>query len=94
MQISLCIRCGKERIAGKVWTEVVGQSLVTHTQTICPDSACQKIVEEEITARREKRELFMNKRIKANQTKLETDSSKAKQPGIKLKIRPLGTNPH
>lgn len=57
-----CVRCGKQRVTSEVWTEMIGKALVTHTQTICPDSACQKIVEEEIAARREKRELFINKR--------------------------------
>lgn len=45
-----CPRCGKPRITGKTWTEEVatfsGVSLVTHTQTLCPDPKCQKIVEE------------------------------------------------
>lgn len=62
MQANPCIRCGKQRIDGKVWTEMAGKVLITHTQTICPDPACQKIVEEEITARREKKELIINQR--------------------------------
>ncbi len=45
-----CPRCGKNRVDGKTWTEEVatfsGVSLVTHTQTLCPDPKCQKIVEE------------------------------------------------
>lgn len=57
-----CIRCGKQRIDGKVWTEMAGLNLVTHTQTICPDSSCQKVVDGELTARREKKENLINKR--------------------------------
>lgn len=70
MQANPCIRCGKKRVTSKVWTEMVGRSLVTHTQTICPDPACQKIVEEELAARREKRELFINRRIKPSQKQI------------------------
>jgi hypothetical protein len=55
-------------VVSKVWQEYLGQSLVTYTDTVCPDPACQKIVEEEIIARREKRELVINQRkIKAKQ---------------------------
>lgn len=43
--MTVCIRCGKLRINGKTWSERVGLSLVTYTQTICPDTACQKLVE-------------------------------------------------
>jgi len=62
MQVNICIRCGKERITSKVWTEMVGRALITNTQTICPDSACQKIVDEELTARREKSELLASRK--------------------------------
>lgn len=62
MQTNLCIRCGKERVTSKVWTETVGRSVATHTQTICPDPACQKIIDEELAARREKRELLMSRK--------------------------------
>lgn len=68
-----CIRCGKQRVDGKVWTEMDGHTLVTHTQTVCPDPACQKIVEEEIAARREKKELLINQR-----------KSRIKQAGSRL----------
>lgn len=62
MLASSCIRCGKPRVDGKVWTEMAGHNLVTYTQTICPDAACQKIVDDELTARREKKEQLINKR--------------------------------
>lgn len=49
---NLCTRCGKPRISGKTWTEEIktysGVSKVTHIQTICPDPACQKLVEEKL----------------------------------------------
>ena len=55
-----CTRCGTERIVAKTWTETVkifgGRSVVTHTDTVCPDPECQKIVEAALTVAREKHE--------------------------------------
>jgi hypothetical protein len=69
-----CIRCGKERIDVKSWTEEVtnynGTSHVTHTETICPDPECQKQVEKQIQARmgkRQEREAEKEKRMAANE---------------------------
>lgn len=43
-----CIRCGKQRVISKEWSEkvttVYGTSVIGHTETVCPDPACQKIV--------------------------------------------------
>lgn len=39
-----CTRCGKERIVVKTWREKIGYSVVTTTETACPDKECQKIV--------------------------------------------------
>lgn len=49
-----CIECGKERIDGKTWKGNVGISVVTYTQTICPDSKCQKIVDQRTADRKAK----------------------------------------
>lgn len=40
-----CIRCGKERIIVKIWKEKIGYSVVTTTETACPDKECQKMVD-------------------------------------------------
>jgi len=48
MSTTLCIRCGKLRIVSKTWSEKVNGSLVTYTQTVCPDSECQSKVESEL----------------------------------------------
>jgi len=40
-----CIRCGKQRVVGKIWKEKVGYSVVTTTESACPDIECQKIVD-------------------------------------------------
>lgn len=55
-----CIRCGKERIESKSWEEKVknfmGTTITTHTQTVCPDPECQKIVEKELELKKKKKE--------------------------------------
>lgn len=57
---SLCTRCGKERIEAKSWEEEVtmyfGTSKVVHTEMVCPDAECQKIVEEKMDALRQRTE--------------------------------------
>lgn len=59
-----CIRCGKERIVLKEWTEKVGMGggIITHIETICPDRECQKIIDDGILAQREKRAAIELKR--------------------------------
>ncbi len=60
-----CINCGTQRIDGKSWNGKIGTSLITYTQTICSDPACQKIVDEATAARLEKSELLAQKKIQA-----------------------------
>lgn len=50
-QSNPCIRCGKERIIAKSWKEQVGRSLLTYTTNICPDAACQKLIDKELKNR-------------------------------------------
>lgn len=40
-----CIRCGTMRILDKTWSETIGISKVTYTQSVCPNGECQKAVE-------------------------------------------------
>ncbi|MCL5784875.1 MAG: hypothetical protein M1142_06010 [Patescibacteria group bacterium] len=49
-----CINCGKERVDGKTWEEKIGATVVIHTQTVCPDSECQKLVDKAIAERKSK----------------------------------------
>lgn len=42
-----CYRCGKERIFVRSWQEKIGYSVVTTTESACPDPECQKKVEDE-----------------------------------------------
>lgn len=57
---NFCIRCGKERIEKKSWKEKVinfmGSTVITHIDTVCPDPACQKIVETELQFQKDKKD--------------------------------------
>lgn len=57
-----CIRCGTERIIKKTWKEKVtnyfGTSIVVHTETACPDKACQKILDERFAKERERLDIM------------------------------------
>lgn len=57
---NLCVRCGKQRIDGKTWKEKVeshfGSSYIVHTETVCPDKECQKIVNEKMAAEKKRAE--------------------------------------
>lgn len=57
----------------KTWTEYVSRSLLTRTDTICPDKNCQKVVDQDLAAKREKRDALINKRAqeKAERAKLQ-----------------------
>lgn len=54
-----CIRCGKQRIDGKTWEDKIGVSTVTYTMTICPDSECQKLVDQDIADKKAKNESLL-----------------------------------
>ena len=59
-----CIRCGKLRVFYRKWNyKADGKGfLITHVESVCPDSECQKIVDAQFTAMREKRLLSQDKR--------------------------------
>lgn len=60
-----CVRCGKERIDGKSWKGKIGISVLTYTSTICPDRACQKIVDKGIADRQAKSALLIKEKAEA-----------------------------
>ena len=43
--MSKCPRCGKDRIIVSSREEVVVNSTVVYTETVCPNPDCQKLVE-------------------------------------------------
>ena len=59
-----CIRCGKPRIIAKSWSEYIGVSLVTFTETVCPDPECQKIVDDQLQKKKEKIENIHKESLK------------------------------
>lgn len=65
-----CTRCGRERIVSKTWKENVktysGTSPVIHVDTVCPDSACQKVVDDQLAMQKEKRAVIArNQEVRA-----------------------------
>lgn len=64
---NLCIRCGKVRIFDKTWKEYIGTSLIIRTRSVCADVSCQKIVDGELLARKEKNDLHAQKRMLVQQ---------------------------
>lgn len=64
-----CIECGKERIDGKTWKEKIGTSVIVHIKTICPDSKCQKLVDQAIADRKEKNSMLLKKKQEAKEAR-------------------------
>ena len=74
---TVCIRCGQLRVFLRKWKDRTNDrgTLITHTESVCPDSLCQKIVDAQFTQMREKREMSEEKRkgiILARRTKSTT----------------------
>lgn len=60
-----CIRCGKLRIFKKRWSEKFANSpAITHVLSVCPDKACQKILDADFKVKEEKRKMFAAKKAK------------------------------
>lgn len=74
---NLCIRCGRERIVVKKWSERINTTMTQYTLALCPDKECQKIVDAQNALREEKRLLHIKKPIKSNWM------SNTKQPVVK-----------
>lgn len=56
--MSKCTKCGKERIVKSSRVEKIGNSIITHTVTICPDPECQKLVEKGLLVEENKRKVM------------------------------------
>lgn len=65
-QTNPCTRCGKERIDAKSWVETIdtfnGKTTITHTETVCPDPTCQKVVAEGLAKQKEKSDTLKHDR--------------------------------
>lgn len=75
-----CTRCGKERVESKKYTEEIttffGTSTIIHTDTVCPDEECQKIVEEKLEVQKQKSDEL--KQEKQKKLDIATAARKAK----------------
>lgn len=71
-----CIRCGKQRIVVKTWTEHIGVSLVKYSDTVCPDPECQKVVDKTNYEREEKGKLLASQRAQSKQARINLTLSK------------------
>jgi len=59
---SLCIRCGKTRIVSKTWIEKIEKgNPITHSEAVCPDKDCQKAVDDDFAAKRERKLAIINR---------------------------------
>ncbi len=85
IEMSVCIRCGKLRILDKTWREQVGTSLLTHTDTVCPDAKCQKLVEALLKDRHD----IFDARLKAS-LKRRVENRKRNVELRRSKLEPLG----
>lgn len=61
---TVCIRCGKKRVFFRRWKDKAeGRgAIMTHVESVCPDSECQKLVDEKFAEIRDRRELSEEKR--------------------------------
>ena len=67
---SVCVRCGKQRIVLSVKEETIGNSVISTTETICPDPDCQKKVDGILAVEKQKRhQSFMQKQERMSSKK-------------------------
>ena len=59
-----CIRCGKQRVVSRTYTEVHDNSQVTYTDMVCPDPECQKLLEEQFKNEKLKREKMLSEKMR------------------------------
>ena len=67
---NICLRCGKQRVISRTYTESVNGSLLTYTETVCPDPECQKILNMQFAAEKVKREQFAANKASADAERL------------------------
>ena len=83
-----CIRCGKQRIISKEWTEKIttaaGVSTVTYTESICPDPACQKIVLQQQAIALAKSELVKKNQEERKNQRVQLNLQKKKEINTRI----------
>ena len=84
---NICSRCGKQRVVVSTYEETVGVSVITCTEMSCPDPACQKLVEKNLTNEAHKRKAFKveqgRREVERKERASETLKNKNKSKGKK-----------
>ena len=62
--MSICPRCGKERVVVSTHDEMVSESKITYTQTVCPNPECQKKVDKDLENDERKRAILKDEQEK------------------------------
>lgn len=62
--MSVCIRCGKQRVVVSSRQETVFKSTVVYTETACPDPECQKLVDKGLKTEELKRVMLKDEQEK------------------------------
>ncbi len=65
-----CFRCGKQRIDLKTYTKQVDTTVVTYTDTVCPDPECQKELEKQLKMESAKRKDMLKQKESQAQARL------------------------
>jgi len=78
-----CSRCGKERVVVRIWKEKVDSSVITNTETACPDKACQMEVDK-INKKQQERSAAL-KRESEKRLQSRKDNSKKNRDSKKKK---------
>lgn len=85
---NLCTRCGKQRVDSKSWTEEItsffGSSVIVHTETVCPDADCQKIVDEKMDALRQRTEDMKVEKEKRKDARIATSKDQKKHAASRI----------
>lgn len=70
-----CFRCGKERVVKRTYKKKVDNSVITYTDTVCPDPECQIALELQLKIEREKREQMATQ--KEDQARIRLEEKRA-----------------
>lgn len=62
---NVCPRCGKKRIVVRIWKEKIEGSTIENIETACPDKLCQKMTDNDIKKRLQKKLQIEERRIES-----------------------------
>lgn len=73
-----CSRCGTERIVVRTWKEKVDSSVITNTETACPNKECQ-IEVDKINKKQQERSAALKRESEKRLQSRKDNSKKNKQ---------------